>query len=252
LALEIPLPPLEEQRRLVATLDALSTKVAEARSLRESGAAERRRLLSAMAHRADLSAAAKAEQGWRRVKLGDVLSQVTDEHAVRTDGSYPNLGIYSYARGLFPKPPIEGLATSATKLNRVRNGQFIYSRLFAFEGAYGMVGPAFDGCFVSGEYPAFECDQSSITPEFLVAYFQAPTAWAEVAAGSKGLGHRRQRVQPGHLLNHVLELPPRDWQDRIAAVMREGQEVGALSAALGKQLDALMPTILHRAFRGEL
>ena len=43
-------------------------------------------------------------------------------------------------------------------LRRVKEGQFIYSRLFAFEGAYGMVTKEFDGAFVSQEYPTFKCD----------------------------------------------------------------------------------------------
>ena len=61
---------------------------------------------------------------------------------------YPNLGIYSFGRGLFAKPSISGATTSAPKLFRVRSGQFIYSRLFAFEGAFGVVPEHMDGWYV--------------------------------------------------------------------------------------------------------
>jgi len=76
---------------------------------------------------------------------------VEDAHSVEADKQYPNLGIYSFGRGLFHKQPIDGALTSATTLYRVRKGQFIYSRLFAFEGAYGAVAEEFDEYFVSGE-----------------------------------------------------------------------------------------------------
>jgi type I restriction enzyme S subunit len=252
LSLEIPLPQLEEQRRIVAKLDAVSEKINEARARRAEADEGRHRVLIAMAHRGDLSTGAKASLGWRRVRLEEVVTQVTDERAVDTGATYPNLGIYSYARGLFAKPPIEGLATSAAKLNRVRTGQFIYSRLFAFEGAYAIVEPEFNGCFVSNEYPTFECDRSSATPEFLAAYFRAPAVWAQVAAGSKGLGDRRQRVQPGQLLSHELYLPPLAWQERIGGVMAELRSLGEVTRKTGEELDGLMPAILDRAFRGEL
>jgi type I restriction enzyme S subunit len=51
----------------------------------------------------------------------------------------------------------------------VRAKQFIYSRLFAFEGAYGVVPDEFDGLFVSNEYPTFDLDTSRVTPDFVQA-----------------------------------------------------------------------------------
>src|SRR4051812_15916784 len=69
---------------------------------------------------------------WPMARLGDVIRQVSDPHIVHVDQSYPNLGLYSFGRGLFPKSPIDGATTSARTLFRVREGQFIYSRLFAF------------------------------------------------------------------------------------------------------------------------
>ena len=74
----------------------------------------------------------------------------------------PNFGLYSYARCLFVKTPISGMATSAARVRRVRTGQFIYSTLFAWEGAFGLVTPEFDGWFVSNEYPTFTCDESQL------------------------------------------------------------------------------------------
>lgn len=119
---------------------------------------------------------------------------------MQNDTTYPNIGIFSYALGLFGKPHIVGFQTSATYLNRVHAGQFIYSRLFAFEEASGMVNNEFDNYFVSNEYPTFNCNAEKILPEFLYAYFKSPTDWKDVALGSKGLGDRHQRVQPQQIL----------------------------------------------------
>ena len=186
------------------------------------------------------------------MRIDEVLIPEQDLHKVLPDGSYPNCGIYSFGKGIFEKPPINGLSSSASSLNRLRHGQFIYSRLFAFEGAYAMVGERFDGCFVSNEYPTFKCRPDAVIPEFLVAYLKPKSMWARIAEGSKGLGDRRQRVQPAQLLQHVLWLPPLNEQQRLAAVMREASSLAVAHATTRTELDALLPAVLDRAFAGTL
>jgi type I restriction enzyme S subunit len=252
LAMEIPLPPVSEQRRIVARVEELAAKIEEARGLRQQAVEHLERLMVSTAHRTDLDAVGKHSQGWAEVSLGEILRQVHDYRSITIDAEYPNFGIYSFGKGLFPKPPIDGASTSAKTLNQVHTDQFIYSRLFAFEGAYGRVPERFDGWFVSNEYPTFECDSARVTSGFLFAYFKAPSVWSKVAAGSKGLGHRRQRVQPEQLLAHRLMLPPMEWQSRIGRLQKEADALKRLQAETAAELDALLPSVLDKAFKGEL
>jgi type I restriction enzyme, S subunit len=248
----IPLPPLPEQQRIVAKLDEIFGRLEHVTALRQSAVEDTNRLATNMAHRADLSDAERARLGWRPVRLAEVIQLATDRHRVEIAQKYENLGIYSFGRGLFRKESLEGALTSAPFLHRVKKGQFIYSRLFAFEGAYGMVTEEFDGFFVSQEYPTFECRQDSIRVEFLWAYFSSPGVWKEVAAGSKGLGDRRQRVQPPQVLNHELWLPPLGWQGRVAEMLAHSARLDREYAAAAAEMGALKPAILDRAFTGTL
>jgi len=243
---------LAEQRWVVARIEELAAQIHEARTLRHQAAEEAEAVLVAMAHRADLDLEAREQAGWKRKRLSEVIQLADDSNKVEPNRSYPNLGIYSFGRGLFHKPPIDGLATSATTLRRVKAGQFIYSRLFAFEGAYGMVTNEFDGAFVSQEYPTFTCDPRHVRAEFLAAYFRPSNVWKDVAQGSKGLGDRRQRVQPTQVLAHELWLPPVAWQDRLAEVRAKVDALKRLQSETAAELDTLLPAILDKAFKGEL
>ncbi|MFO0836106.1 MAG: restriction endonuclease subunit S [Phycisphaerales bacterium] len=252
LAATIPLPPLAEQRRIVARLDALAAKIVEAKSLIDGRSRSLRRAVIAMACRDDLDESSKRRAGWRRMPLSDVIALVSDAVEVQVDKQYPNVGMLSYARGLFPKEPISGMDTSASRLYRIREGQFIYSRLFAFEGAYGRVSREFDGHFVSNEYPTFECRADLVNADFLWAHFSRSSTWTAVAAGSLGLGDRRQRVQPHQILTHVAWIPPLSVQRSIAAAIAKEIAVSAETRKQVAEIEALVPSIVDRAFTGAL
>jgi type I restriction enzyme S subunit len=248
----IPLPPLAEQRRIVARIESLVVKIEEAKSLRQQAVQEEERLLICMAHREDLPTNEKLRSGWFETTVGSICRFTDESELVEGSRSYPNLGIFSYGRGVFPKPSIEGVATSAQTLRRVRAGQFIYSRLFAFEGAYAMVPPELDGHYVSGEYPTFTCDPTKACAEFLWAHFRSPNVWQTVAAGSKGLGNRRQRVQPDRVLEYRLWVPPMEWQRKIQSVHSKVDGLKKLQAETTAELAALLPSILDKAFKWEM
>lgn len=252
LAHKMRLPPLLQQQRIVDRIDDLARTLDHVASLRAQVASELDALATALAFRADLSDGEREVAGWRKCRL-DVVMRASDNFVpVRSDESYANFGIYSFGRGLFKKPAISGLLSSAPSLNCVRAGQFIYSRLFAFEGAYGIVTDEFGGSFVSNEYPTFDCDPDALLPEVLAAYLRPKATWAKIAEGSKGLGDRRQRVQPQQLLAHELWLPPMHDQRILATVWGELQVARRAQVAAANESDALLPAILDRALTGAL
>ena len=248
LRMTVSLPPPAEQQRIVAKLDKTAALVGEAMLLQTSVKNEWKALLVNMAHRPDLSTAEKKERGWREIKLKEILTPAAEPYDVDPETSYPNLGIYSFARGTFAKPPIDGASTSAKTLYRVQKGQFIYSRLFAFEGAYTIVPAELDGRFVSNEFPSFDIAGEAATPEFLAIFFMNPRVWADLQAGSLGLGSRRQRVNQKHLVDYVIWLPPLAWQHRIGDVFGKFRSD---TETEGLDIDALMPAVLDGVFNGE-
>lgn len=166
---------------------------------------------------------------WKSVTLGDVLTPKSQRVKVSESHEYQNLGLYSYGRGAFEKTPISGKSTSAPALFQVQAGQFIYSRLFAFEGAFAVVPDHMDGWFVSNEYPTFDINQDLVLTSYLRAIMCRPSAWTALADMTVGMGHRRQRLHPDELLSFEITLPPIDEQHRIITAIRTVES--GLSAA---------------------
>ena len=104
-------------------------------------------------------------------------------------------------------------------LTRLRAGEFIYPKLMAWEGAFGVVPADCDGCYVSPEYPVFEIRADQADPRFIDFYFKNPQAWKSISAGSTGTNIRRRRLNPSDLLRQEISLPPLSAQRRIAATL---------------------------------
>jgi type I restriction enzyme S subunit len=249
-SLEIPVPPIGEQRAVAARLDAAWSGSSRVGSNVDRATELSKALAVSSCSRPDLPDDTKERSGWRRISLGTVMAPIADRTTVDVASSYPNLGIYSFGRGVFEKQAIDGGGTSATVLNRVSAGQFIYSRLFAFEGAYAHVPSAFDGFFVSNEFPMFDPDPEQLDARWLAAYLRSPARWLELAGSSKGLGVRRQRIPVEAVLAYEVWLPPIPTQRAMVTVLDRLDRAERGRQEVRQRIASLVPAAMNEVFAG--
>src|SRR6266700_2937870 len=101
------------------------------------------------------------------IALRELLTMALERVPINDQQEYATAGILSYGRGLFKRPVVLGQDTQYSAYYRLRAGQFVYSKLFAWEGAVAVVPPEFDGMFVSQVFPTFDINTSVILPEYL-------------------------------------------------------------------------------------
>ncbi|MDP9904805.1 hypothetical protein [Arthrobacter bambusae] len=166
---------------------------------------------------------------WELTRLGDVTSQVQDLVKVVPGDEYPLLGVKWYAEGPFLREVVTSETSKATRFYRVRTGHFIYNRLFAWKGSFGLVGADLDGSYVSNEFPLFECNRSRLLPEFLNLHFRQPHAWAGIERASTGTTASRNRWKESQFSDYRIALPDTAEQRRIVDVV----------IAVDAQIDAL-------------
>ncbi len=167
--------------------------------------------------------------GWQQTTLGEVATQYVDGFSVLPNETYTNLGVQWYAGGTFAREPKLGSEMKATRLFRVKPGQFIYNRMFVTEGSFALVAAEHADGVVSNEFPVFDLDEAQVLPAYLVAYFQQPQVWRGVADEATGTTKSRRRWKEPQFLAHSISLPPVDEQCRIVDLIAAVD--GAVEAA---------------------
>lgn len=241
--IRVPLPLLDEQRRIVARIEELAAKVEEARRLRRHLQNELLALPRAL-----LSHQPSA----RKIRIGEFTALRPPDVKVDPLEEYHFAGVYSFGRGVFQGQRKLGSEFAYPKLTRLRAGNFVYPKLMAWEGALGVVPIECDGLVVSTEFPVFEIDAKIMLPEVLDTYFRSPEIWPSLSSQSGGTNVRRRRLNPNDFLNLEMPWPGQTTQAAIRQCVSRVSAIGILQAETAAELDAMLPAILDKAFKGEL
>jgi len=156
------------------------------------------------------------------VPLGEILNVIQRPEPVEPNREYQLLGARWYAKGLYTKDTKSGSRIQAKTLYRVKEGDFVYNRLFAWKGSFALATRENDGCYVSNEFPCFALRQDRVFPGYLQWYFSRSDAWNEaLGLSTGGTPTSRNRLKEQKFLAMEIALPPLDEQRRIVARIEE-------------------------------
>jgi type I restriction enzyme S subunit len=153
---------------------------------------------------------------WEKRRIREFVHQSDNSVGLVPTTVYSILGMSLVGRGLFIREHKQGAEISARSLNKVTAGDFIYSRLFAWKGAFDYVKEDFEGCYVSDEYPTFQVDEKKVKVKFLYYYFNQSKIWKEVEQYCIGVTKAsRNRFKEKFFLDFEINLPPLEEQNRL-------------------------------------
>lgn len=254
LAIEIPLPPLDEMRRIVARLDGHAALIASLRS-------EHNALLGAM-DALDGSAASRLIDGagGETMPVEAVLAGVGMQNgrSLKSWGAESNvlcLSLNAIRRG-----QLDSSQGKPVPLTRDEASNYLVSRGDVFvvrgNGSRKLVGQAGRmrddavGLIFPDLFIRLTLDSTRIDPDYFVLAWNAPgnrSVIEDTARTTSGIWKISQR----DIARTVLAVPPlpaqRDLVRRLERISRRTLEGWELAKSLSAQLDALMPAILRRA-----
>ncbi len=251
LPIEIPLPSLAEQRRIVAQIEALAGKIAEARSLRHQATEEAEALHLSVLHQHFVTEAAT----WTRMAMEEAI-EINDKQVDPMLAEYSQLphisgeNMESKTCRLLPWRTAE--ADSVKSSNYLFSpGTVLYSKIRPYLRKAVFVD--FRGVCSADIYPIRVVSQK-LDPHF-VKWSLVAEPFSEYANRLSGRT-RMPKLNRKHLFGFGFSHPPLPEQHRIVAYL-DGLQVQVnalkrLQAETAAELAALLPSVLAKAFRGEL
>ncbi len=262
LSVPVAIPSLTEQQRIVARIEELARRVEEARGLRRAAAEETETLV------ARVTSQKLDNAGWEIRSLESVLAEPP-------------------RNGLSPQSKIDGEGRKMLRINAVSSSPSRFLDLSAFKfvdvadkvarpfeiqnddifmvrynGDLNRVAKAaiFKSDFKSDViYPdkliRLRADKSKITPDYLAISLGARSVRNQIEEMGKTTAGQIG-VSGSDAKSFQIPLPPLAEQHRIVAhldhLQQKVDELRRLQAATQTELDALLPSILAKAFAGEL
>lgn len=242
-------PQLQSQGRVVVRIEELAAQIHEARSLHLQSTEEIDGLFISKLRAVVQECGSQS----RNLPFTDITTLERRPVNVVLDQHYREIGVYCFSKGIFHKPPRTGADVGGKDLYEIRAGDFILQITFAWEGAVALAGKTEDGLFGSVRYLTFRVNEEICSPRYLLTYMKTPEAIAQLAKISPGSAGRNRVLSVKRLKEVLVPVVPLDAQKWLNDELQAAVDaLRGLQAETAAELDALLPAILDRAFRGEL
>jgi type I restriction enzyme S subunit len=155
---------------------------------------------------------------WPRARLGDVAPLVRRSVDIDLNASYPELGIRSFGKGTFHKPPLSGADVGSKRLFRIEPGDLVLSNVFSWEGAVAIATKNDEGRFGSHRFITCDVDRHRAEPMFLCTYLaRTEDGLDQLRQASPGGAGRNRTLGLGKLAEIEVPLPPLAEQQAMVA-----------------------------------
>ena len=100
---------------------------------------------------------------------------------------------------------------------RIKEGQFVYAKIGAFQGSFGIVPKSLNNAVVSKDFPVFDISDA-IIPDFLLLSLLTPSVLNTIEKHSTGALLKRCKEE--HFLNIDINVPPKNIQRKIVDIIQ--------------------------------
>lgn len=250
-SIQIPVPPLQEQQRIVAILDLVFAALATATANAGKNLTNARELFDSYLN----SVFRRKDDGWAEKSLGDVCS-ISSKLVDPRESEFIDLPHLGAGNMISKTGEIVDIKTAREE--GLKSGKFLFDRsmvLYSKIRPYLMKAcrPEFDGLCSADVYPLTP-DRALLDRDFLFHLLMSQDFTDFVIAGSDRAG--MPKVNRDHLFRYRVRLPDVGKQAELASkldtIAAEASRIQAIYQRKLFDLVELKQTILQKALAGEL
>ena len=240
----IVFPDAKSQKRIVARVEALTSRSDQLQQLNIALVGDMSRILRAEYRRITSNAP--------RREFSEVAKLVRRPVATKPDEHYPETGIRSFGKGTFHKPALTGTQLGNKRIFKIKAGDLVFMNVFAWEGAIAVAQPEDDGRVASHRFMTHEALPDQATADFLCYHFLTEPGLEQIRGASPGSAGRNRTLGITKLEKIPVPVALIKEQERFAKLRQRHFELQRLQREVEAELASFTPALLAKAFRGEL
>lgn len=190
----------------------------------------------------------------QKVSLGEICNLVKRPAEISVGQIVRSIGVKWWGKGAKvaeEKPDTELRAARFV----VKENDLVYNDMWARHGSLAIVSKELDGCLASAHFPTWERELGRVFPPYLSFCFKSPWFWLACESSSQG-STGRNAITKTLFKQLQIPLPSLPEQKKLVSELELIQSQVELlqksQSQIAAAFEALLPSILDRAFNGEL
>lgn len=241
LPLEIPLPPLEEQKRIVAKLKNIENNIKKIKELIKIQEREINHFRESYFQ--DL------QKRFSNEILSELLISKREKVEIIPDQEYQQVKVKMYHKGIQLRKVIIGNQIGSKQF-LANEGDFILSKIDARNGAMGIIPEELDNSIVTNDFPLFKFSEDINSKYF--DYFSKTHFFDRACKNASEGSTNRRRIKMNKFKQIQIPLPLIEEQNKIVEMFEKLNNVKKKHEATLKELEDLFSSLLDKAFKGEI
>ena len=194
-----------------------------------------------------------SNQHWPLVPLVDVLTRNDKLVTLLPAQQYRDVTIRLWGKGVVLRQIIYGADITSQRRSQVSQEQFILSRIYARNGAMGLVPTELDGAVVTNDFPTFNVNRERLLPAFL-GWLCRTSAFVDTCRSASEGTTNRVRLKEERFMKQEIRLPTVKEQQRIVgrivSLFGKIEEVSELRHQINVKLTALKASLHFALSKG--
>lgn len=249
----IPVPPLEEQKRIVAVLDKKFSQIETLKTAAEKNLQNTKQLFQAELKKVF------SNTSWEKKLLSDVCLQKQNkkwkDENNNTEYQYIDLSAVDRETNVITETQIITKKTAPSRAQQiVKTDDVLFGTTRPTLKRVCLLSDEYDEQICSTGFCIIRANNKEVTPDWLYYQFFNDAFYKYIEPLQKGASY--PAVTDKEVLNYEIPLPPLEEQKRIVAHLDSlSEKVHQLEEIYTKQLadcDELKQSLLQKAFEGEL